>query len=135
MNLGMRGTSFLSPGHAEHPVASFPKPVNDERRGRKHASWLESMANNVLLESMACGTLVMPNREGGVPEYVPGEFNAVIPAGADADNRAGRLIQFEKNRKCPEKWQSWARNWAKGLDWKIITEDYRTMYQELDWGS
>jgi glycosyltransferase involved in cell wall biosynthesis len=36
---------------------------------------LDSAANNVILESMACGTPVMVNRVGGVPEYVNPECN------------------------------------------------------------
>jgi glycosyltransferase involved in cell wall biosynthesis len=92
---------------------------------------LDSAANNVFLESMACGTPVMTNRVGGVPEYVPEVCNAVMPNDAVTDAWAGRLVQLEKNRELLQNWRPAARRWAEGLDWAIIAEEYRKMYREL----
>lgn len=92
---------------------------------------LDSAANNVFLESMACGTPVMTNRVGGVCEYVPEACNAVMPNGADTDAWAGRLVQLEKNRELLQNWRPAARRWAEGLDWAIIAEEYRAVYRNL----
>lgn len=92
---------------------------------------LDSAANNVFLESMACGTPVMITRVGGVPEYVPGDFNAVMPAGADADAWVGKLTQFAENRERLDTWRPVARHWAERLDWKIVAEAYRALYRAM----
>ena len=93
---------------------------------------LDSAANNVFLESMACGTPVMTNRVGGVPEYVPGNFNSVMPADANADDWGAKLTEFSENRERLETWRPEARHWAEGLDWKVVAEEYRAMYRELE---
>lgn len=92
---------------------------------------LDSAANNVFLESMACGTPVMTNRTGGVPEYVAEGCNAVMPAGASPDDWADRLLSLERNRDGLEGLRPAARAWAERFDWTVIAEDYRALYREL----
>ena len=58
---------------------------------------LDSAANNVFLESMACGTPVMTNRVGGVPEYVAEDCNAVMPTDASVDDGGAKLTEFSEN--------------------------------------
>ena len=92
---------------------------------------LDSAANDVFLESMACGTPVMTNRVGGVPEYVAGDCNVVMPADSDADVWADRLLELERNRETLDTMRSPVRAWAERFDWRLVAEDYRALYREL----
>ena len=93
---------------------------------------LDSAANDVLLESMACGTPVMTNRVGGVPEYVADDCNVVMPADASASDWVDRLLELERNRDVLDAKRGPTRQWAKHFDWNIIAEDYRAMYRDLE---
>lgn len=92
---------------------------------------LDSAANNVFLESMACGTPVMTNRVGGVPEYVAGECNVVMPSDATTDDWVDKLLELERDRSALEFLRPGTRAWAEGFDWNIIAGEYLKMYKEL----
>ena len=92
---------------------------------------LDSAANDVFLESMACGTPVMTNRVGGVPEYVSGACNMVMPGDATADDWVDKLLSLEHDRGALESLRPGARAWAEGFDWKNISNEYYEMYAEL----
>ncbi len=92
---------------------------------------LDSAANDVFLESMACGTPVMTNRVGGVPEYVATDCNMVMPGDATADEWVDKLFSLEHDRGALEALRRGTRTWAEGFDWKNIAHEYREMYKEL----
>jgi glycosyltransferase involved in cell wall biosynthesis len=92
---------------------------------------LDSAANNVFLESMACGTPVMTNRVGGVSEYVAEDSNVVMPADVVADDWADRLSAMERNRGELEAMRPSTREWAERFDWATIAEEYRAMYSQM----
>lgn len=92
---------------------------------------LDSAANDVILESMACGTPVMVNRVGGVPEYVDPACNFVMSNDLHADEWVEKLLWLEKNRDVTERMRPATRAWAERFDWKIIAEDYRAMYRDV----
>lgn len=92
---------------------------------------LDSAANDVLLESMACGTPVMVNRVGGVPEYVSGECNVVVSNERRVDEWVDKLFWLEQNRDWLEGIRPKTRTWAERFDWKIIAEEYRAAYAEV----
>ena len=92
---------------------------------------LDSAANDVILESMACGTPVMVNRVGGVPEYVDPACNFVMSNDLHADEWVEKLLWLEKNRDVAERMRPATRAWAERFDWKIIAEDYRAMYRDV----
>jgi glycosyltransferase involved in cell wall biosynthesis len=92
---------------------------------------LDSAANNVILESMACGTPVMVNRVGGVPEYVSPECNFLMSNDRNADEWVEKLLGLEKNREVAERMRPATRAWAERFDWNIIAEDYRAMYRDV----
>ncbi len=91
----------------------------------------DSAANNVILESMACGTPVMTNRTGGVPEYVSSDCNFVLSNDRNPDEWVEKLLWLERNRDVAEGMRPAVRAWAERFDWKIIAEDYRAMYREV----
>lgn len=92
---------------------------------------LDSAANNVILESMACGTPVMVNRTGGVPEYVDAACNVVMSNDRNRDEWVERLLWLEQNRHVVEQMRPATRVWAAKFDWRIIAEQYRAMYRDL----
>ena len=92
---------------------------------------LDSAANNVLLESLACGTPVLTNRVGGVPEYVAPESNFVLSNDRNADEWVEKLLELEQDRGAAEALRPATRAWAERFDWKIIAEDYRAMYRDM----
>ncbi len=92
---------------------------------------LDSAANNVILESMACGTPVMVNRVGGVPEYVDSACNFIMSNDRSVDEWVGKLLWLEKNREVAERLRPAARAWAERFDWKVIAEQYRAMYRDV----
>jgi len=92
---------------------------------------LDSAANNVILESMACGTPVMVNRVGGIPEYVDPACNFLMSNDRNPDEWVEKLLWLEQNRDVAEKMRPATRVWAEKFDWKLIAEDYRAMYRDL----
>lgn len=118
-------------------VTMLPRLSDDEVREEYRQAdllcmpMLDSAANNVFLESMACGTPVMTNRVGGVPEYVAENGNVVMPADATADGWADRLLAVERNRGALEAMRPFARAWAERFDWATMAEEYRTLYRQL----
>ena len=92
---------------------------------------LDSAANNVLLESMACGTPVMVNRVGGVPEYVDPACNFLMGADRDVEEWVEKLLGLERNRDVAERLRPATRAWAETFDWKLVAEEYRTMYRDV----
>ena len=92
---------------------------------------LDSAANNVILESMACGTPVLTNRVGGVPEYVAPDCNFVLSNDRNPDEWVAKLLELEQDRGAAEALRPATRAWAERFDWKIIAEDYRAMYRDV----
>ena len=92
---------------------------------------LDSAANNVILESMACGTPVMINRVGGIPEYVDPACNFLMNNDGRVDEWVEKLLELERNRAAVEILRPATRAWAEKFDWKIIAEDYRAMYRAV----
>lgn len=92
---------------------------------------LDSAANNVILESMACGTPVMVNRVGGTPEYVDPNCNFLMNNDRNVDEWVEKLLWLEQNREVAERMRPATRAWAERFDWKIIAEDYRAMYRQV----
>lgn len=92
---------------------------------------LDSAANNVILESMACGTPVMTNSAGGVPEYVASDCNFVLSNDRNVDEWVEKLLWLEQNRDVAERMRPATRAWAEKFDWKIIAKDYQAMYRDV----
>lgn len=92
---------------------------------------LDSAANNVILESMACGTPVMINRTGGVPEYVEPDCNFLMSNDRNVDEWVEKLLWLEQNRSAAEALRQATRAGAEKFDWKLIAEDYRAMYRAV----
>ena len=92
---------------------------------------LDSAANNVILESMACGTPVLTNRVGGVPEYVAPESNFVLSNDRNVEEWVAQLLELERNRDVAERRRPAVRAWAEKFDWKLIAADYQAAYRDV----
>ena len=92
---------------------------------------LDSAANNVILESMACGTPVLVNRVGGVPEYVAPDCSFVLGNDRRVDEWVDKLLGLEKNRDVAERMRPATRAWGERFDWKIIAEEYQATYRDV----
>ncbi len=87
-------------------------------------------ANNAVLESMACGTPVMVNRVGGIPEYVDPACNVVMD-GKRVDEWVDRLCALARDRAALEALRPRVRAWAERFDWSRIAEQYRALFDRL----
>ena len=92
---------------------------------------LDSAANDVILESMACGTPVMVNATGGVPEYVASDCNFVLSNDRNVDEWVEKLLWLEQNREVAEGLRPATRAWAEQFDWQIIAEQYWALYRDV----
>lgn len=91
---------------------------------------LDCTANNAILESMACGTPVMVNRVGGIPEYVDSSNNIVMDD-KRADEWVERLTQLAHGRDEMAAMRPAVRQWAESFDWAHIAERYRVFFERF----
>jgi glycosyltransferase involved in cell wall biosynthesis len=92
---------------------------------------LDSAANNVVMESMACGTPVMVNRVGGAAEYVDPACNFLMSNDRNVDEWVEKLRALERNRDVAERLRPATRAWAERFDWRLIAAEYRALYREV----
>jgi glycosyltransferase involved in cell wall biosynthesis len=91
---------------------------------------LDCTANNAILESMACGTPVMVNCVGGVPEYVDPMCNLVM-IGKKRDEWVDVLQELCVNRDKLSVMRARVRAWAERFDWRIIAKQYLALYDQV----
>ena len=89
---------------------------------------IDCTANNAILESMACGTPVLANRVGGIPEYVP-ESSSYILDGKKADEWADLLVHLSRNRQELQSRRAAAREWAENFAWPKKAVEYLEVYE------
>lgn len=89
----------------------------------------DATANNALLEAMACGTPVMTNRVGGVPEYVDPACSALLD-GKRLEEWIDRLRALALRRDTLAGWRAGARAGAERFEWKLKAAEYMQLYAE-----
>lgn len=90
---------------------------------------IDCTANNVILEAMACGTPVLSNRVGGIPEYVP-ESSSYILDGKKVDEWVDLLVHLSRNRQELRDRRPAVREWAENFAWPKKADEYRQVYAE-----
>ena len=118
------------------PHARFPKHLSDTELldAYRQADLLvmpmiDCTANNGILESMACGTPVLTNRIGGIPEYVTGESNYLMDR-KNVDEWVDLLKHLAANRDELTVRRPNVRAWAERYDWSIKAADYISLYRQ-----
>lgn len=91
---------------------------------------LDCTANNVILESMACGTPVMTNRVGGIPEYVSSDSCFVMDK-KDVGLWVDRLVDLVGNRETLTERRPVVRAWAERFSWPRVAKEFDTLYGKL----
>jgi glycosyltransferase involved in cell wall biosynthesis len=94
---------------------------------------LDCTANNAILEAMACGTPVMANRVGGIPEYAD-PSSCFIMDGSDPEAWTGRLAMLARDREELLRRRSPARQWAERFDWALVAPAYLDVYRKVGRG-
>lgn len=91
---------------------------------------LDCTANNAVLEAMACGTPVMVNRVGGIPEYVDDTCNVVLP-GKETEAWVDTLRALVRDRTPLIRWRPAVRAWAEGFDWSRTAQAFQAFHRRL----
>jgi glycosyltransferase involved in cell wall biosynthesis len=91
---------------------------------------LQSTANNVLLEGIACGLPVLSTFLPSVKAYLPGD-EAILMKNNEAGHFIEAILHLFNNPKEREKMGLEARKRAEQLDWCNIAKQYETVYSEL----
>jgi len=90
----------------------------------------DSTANNVINESLACGTPVISQRMGGVPEYVNSDCALLCPP-RDGASVVQAITQLVASSQQQQEMQLAARAHALTLDWRIVAEQTRQIHASL----
>lgn len=90
--------------------------------------FLDCTTNDALMECMACGTPIMTNRIGGIPEYVDAASNVVMD-GKRMTDWVDRLVQLKARRDDLWAMRGAVRRWAERFAWPVAAEHYRALYE------
>jgi glycosyltransferase involved in cell wall biosynthesis len=87
-------------------------------------------ANNVLLEALACGTPVIAQRVGGIPEYLMDEC-AVLTEVGDFAALVAALESFLSDPARQQQMSAAARLHASSLSWNSVALQTQSLYESL----
>lgn len=87
----------------------------------------DSTFNNAFLEAMACGTPVMTNNMGGVPEYLE-SARSFIMDGRNTDDWVDRLVTIARNRQSLHAMRGAVRTWAERFDWTAVAPEWAALH-------
>jgi glycosyltransferase involved in cell wall biosynthesis len=85
-------------------------------------------ANNVLVEALACGTPVIANRVGGVPEYLNESCSMLGPAGSEKMIRDA-IVRFSADLSLQRSMRNGARSHAETLSWTRVAARTRAIQE------
>lgn len=90
---------------------------------------LDCTANDALLEGMACGTPVVVNRVGGIPEYVSEDSSWILDR-KTIDEWCGCIQALSDNRENLWSKRGPVREWALRFRWENIAAQYEHVYRK-----
>ena len=88
---------------------------------------LDLTANDAMLEAMACGTPIMTNNVGGVPEYLD-SANSFIMDGRKVDEWVDRLMAIAGNRQALFAMRGAVRDWAERFGWVSVAPGWAALH-------
>ncbi|SDL61561.1 Glycosyltransferase involved in cell wall bisynthesis [Catalinimonas alkaloidigena] len=92
---------------------------------------LDSTANNVLLEGMACGLPVIATDVGGVVDYVDASFADLIPPN-DIQGMVEKVLTIAAQPEESKRRGQAARDFAvKHFSWPVVAQQMSRVYQQL----
>ena len=128
VNLGNKGTR-LSGAKVEHLTGISDEELRDLYQQAAVAvfSFTYAVANNSILEAMACGTPVVATDIGAVPEYVRPGAGLLAPF-ADADAMAAKVIGIIQSERSAAELTLCARTTAETFSLPKIRDALRNVY-------
>ena len=127
-HIGHKGQPFECEG------VTFRSGLTDEELLRAYQestlavfSFEWAVANNSLLEAMACGLPIVATDVGGVPEYVGTEAGIFCPP-RDAATLANAMLQILENPARSSAMSAAARRRAVLRDYRVVAEQLRKVY-------
>jgi len=90
----------------------------------------DSTANNVINEALACGTPVISQLVGGVPEYVTTDCALLCPP-QDGASVMQAITQLASSSQRQQEMRLAARAHALTLDWHLVAEQTRQIHASL----
>ena len=89
---------------------------------------LDLTANDAMLEAMACGTPVMTNNVGGVPEYLDRSSSFIMDR-LDVDEWVDRLVALARDRQRLRGIRGAVRRWAELFDWHAVAPEWAALHE------
>lgn len=93
----------------------------------------DAVANNVILEAMACGLPLISEDVGAIGEYL-GESGILVDSN-DADQAVYKIQEFVENPDKLVRQSEAVRKRALDFDWPRIAEETKKVYRDLGWNN
>jgi len=90
----------------------------------------DAVANNAIMEAMACGLPIVTNDTGGIRDYVDTEF-ALLRAKGDSSAMAEATLSLCADTPRRARMREAARAQALKFDWKIIADHIAQVYERV----
>ena len=90
---------------------------------------LKEGISSTILESMACGTIVIASNIGGNTELIENRVNGIIKDSNDSDSFVEEIIILFNNTKLRQSLENQAQNTVKKYDWNQIGNLYLNIYE------
>ena len=87
-------------------------------------------ANNTVMEAMACGTPVMSNAVGGIPEYVSTEHCFIMPT-KEVEAWSRQLEGIAQQRADLHQRRAAVRTWAEGFAWEEVAGQFKSLFSDF----
>ena len=92
---------------------------------------LKEGISSTILESMACGTIVIASNVGGNIELIENGINGIIKDPNDFNSFAEEIVTLFDNAELRQSLENQALKKAKQYDWSIIGQKYLDLYTKI----
>ena len=92
---------------------------------------LKEGISSTILESMACGTIVVASNVGGNAELIENGINGIIKDPNDPDSFVEQITSLLKNKELRKSLKNRAQETVKKYDWNKVGNLYLNIYKRL----